>query len=263
MRRSLTLRRSLAALALPLLLGGLAACGDDATEGSSSTSPDQPSAVDKADFADDLKAGLEESTTAQMIMHMDMGGESIHADGEVDYTSTPPQLAMTMESPVMPDQSIEMRMVDKVLYMNMGQMTNGKYVSFDLDDAANLPPGMDQLTGTMDPLAAFESFGDAVQSVVLVGDEHVKGDAVRHYKVRVDTSKIQQLQKLPTQAEMPKEVPYDIWLDDDNRVRKMTMDMDVQGSPVKVEIELFDWDEPVDIAAPPAGEIVKQEAFAG
>jgi hypothetical protein len=62
---------------------------------------------------------------------------------------------------------------------------------------------------------------------------------------------------------MPKEVPYDIWLDDDKRVRKMTMDMDVQGSPVKVEIELFDWDEPVDIAAPPAGEIVKQEAFAG
>ncbi len=29
MRRSLTLRRSLAALALPLLLGGLAACGSD------------------------------------------------------------------------------------------------------------------------------------------------------------------------------------------------------------------------------------------
>jgi hypothetical protein len=263
MRRSLTLRRSLAALALPLLLGGLAACGNDASEGSSSTSAEQPSAVDKADFVDDLQAGLEESTTAQMSMHMDMGGETLHADGEVDYTSTPPQLAMMMESPAVPDQSIEMRLVDKVLYMNMGRMTNGKFVSFDLNDADNLPPGMDQLTGTMDPLAAFESFGDAVQSVVLVGDEEIEGDELAHYKVRVDTSKIQQLQKLPTEAEMPKVVPYDIWLDDQNRVRKMTMDMDVQGSPVEVEIELFNWDEPVDIAAPPAGEIVDQQAFAG
>jgi hypothetical protein len=43
----------------------------------------------------------------------------------------------------------------------------------------------------------------------------------------------------------------------------MTMDMNVQGSPVEVEIELFNWDEPVDIAAPPAGEVVDQQAFAG
>ncbi len=92
-----------------------------------------------------------------MTMHMDMGGQVIHADGAVDYTTTPPQMAMSMETPAAAGQSIEMRLVDGVMYMNMGQMTNDKFVSFDLSDAANLPPGMEQLTSTMDPLAAFES----------------------------------------------------------------------------------------------------------
>ena len=34
-----------------------------------------------------------------------------------------------------------MRLVDGVMYMNMGQMTNDKFMKFDLSDPANLPPG--------------------------------------------------------------------------------------------------------------------------
>ncbi len=268
MRRSLTLRRSLAALALPLLLGGLAACGSDdeapdpAASSSSATesSETESGEVDKAAFVDDLKAGLEASTTAKMTMHMDMGGQAIHADGEVDYTTTPPQMAMTMETPAAAGQSIEMRLVDGVMYMNMGQMTNNKFVSFDLSDAANLPPGMDQLTSTMDPLAAFESFEEGVQSVVFVGDEDVEGEQLGHYEVKLDISKIQQFKELETQAELPKTVSYDLWLDDENRMRKMTMEMDMGGAPMEMEAQFTDWDEPVDIAAPPASEIVEQPA---
>jgi hypothetical protein len=270
MRRSLTLRRSLAALALPLLLGGLAACGSDdegadpAASSSSSTESEESSEteaggeVDKATFVDDLKAGLEASTTAQMTMHMDMGGQAIHADGEVDYTTTPPQMAMTMESPAAAGESIEMRMVDGVIYMNMGQMTNNKFVSFDLNDAANLPPGMDQLTSTLDPLAAFESFEDGLKSVVFVGDEDVDGEQFGHYKVVLDTSKVDQFKELPTQAELPKTIAYDLWLDDENRMRKMNMEMAMGGAPTEMEVAFTDWDEPVDIAAPPASEIVEQ-----
>lgn len=270
MRRSLTLRRSLAALALPLLLGGLAACGSDdegadpasssssSSESEESTETEAGSEVDQAEFVDTMKAGIKASTTAQMTMQMDMGGQGINADGEVDYTTTPPQMAMTMESPAAAGESIEMRMVDGVMYMNMGQMTNDKFVSFDLSDPANLPPGMDQLTGTMDPLAAFDSFEDGVQSVVFVGDEDVDGEQLGHYEVKLDTSKVEQFKELPTQAELPKTVSYDLWLDDENRTRKMTMEMAMAGAPVEMEVEFTNWDEPVDIAAPPASEIVEQ-----
>jgi hypothetical protein len=275
MRRSLTLRRSLAALALPLLLGGLAACGSDdegtdpaassssASESGDAESGDAPSGdeVDTAEFIDDLQAGLEASTTAQMSMHMEKSGQMMHADGAVDYTTTPPQMAMTMESPAAAGQSIEMRLVDKVLYMNMGEMTNNKFISFDLSDADNLPPGMDQLTSTMDPLAAFDSFEEGVQSVVFVGDEDVDGEQLGHYELKVDTSKIDQLQDMPTQSELPETVSYDVWLDDQNRMRKLTMDMGMSGSPTSTEIQFSDWGKPVDIAAPPASEIVKQPQF--
>jgi len=270
MTRYLTLRRSLAALALPLMLGGLAACGSDdegadpaaasssATESQESSETEAGSEVDKAAFVDDLKAGLEASTTAKMTMHMDMGGQALHADGAVDYTTSPPQMAMTMESPAAAGQSIEMRLVDKILYMNMGQMTGNKFVKYDLSDPNNLPPGMDQLTATMNPLAAFDSFEEGVQSVVFVGDEDVDGEQLGHYEVKVDTTKIEQFKELQTQAELPKTVSYDLWLDDQDRMRKMTMEMDMGAAPVEMEVEFADWGESVDIAAPPASEIVEQ-----
>jgi hypothetical protein len=62
---------------------------------------------------------------------------------------------------------------------------------------------------------------------------------------------------------MPKDITYDVWLDSENRIRKMVMDMAVGASPISMEIELFDWDEPVDIAAPADSEIVQAPKMAG
>jgi LppX_LprAFG lipoprotein len=274
MRRSLTLRRSLAALALPLMLAGLAACGSDdekaqpaasssSTSGSEETSDSEAGKVDPAAFIDDVKAGLEASTTAKLTMHIDMGGQAIEGEGAVDRSTTPPNVVMNMKSPALGGQAIELRLVDKVLYMNMGQMTNNKFVSYDLSDKNNLPPGMDQLTSTLNPLAAFDSLEEGVQSVVLVGDEEVNGEQLAHYKVTVDSSKLDQLKQLPTQADLPKTVTYDIWLDDQNRIRKITMSTDMDSAPMTSEVEFSNWGEPVDIAAPPASEVVDGTKMAG
>lgn len=276
MRRSLSLRRSLAALALPLMLTGLAACGsdDEATPAasSSSASASQDSSegstgdsagdeVDTTAFVDDLKAGLAASTTAKMTMHMDMSGQGIQADGAVDYTTKPPEMAMTMESPAAAGQSIEMRLVDQVLYMNMGQMTGDKFVKYDLSDPGNLPPGMDQLTSTLNPLAAFDSFGKGIESVVFVGDEDVDGEQLAHYKVELDPTKLDQFKEMQSQAQMPDSATYDLWLDEQKRMRKMSMAMDMGSAPVKMEVEFSDWGKPVDIAAPPASQIAEQPQF--
>ena len=274
MRRSLTLRRSLAALALPLMLAGLAACGSDdekaqpaasssSTSGSEETSDSKAGKVDPAAFIDDVKAGLEASTTAKLTLHIDMGGQAIEGEGAVDRSTTPPNVVMNMKSPALGGQAIELRLVDKVLYMNMGQMTNNKFVSYDLSDKNNLPPGMDQLTSTLNPLAAFDSLEEGVQSVVLVGDEEVNGEQLAHYKVTVDSSKLDQLKQLPTQADLPKTVTYDIWLDDQNRIRKITMSTDMDSAPMTSEVEFSNWGEPVDIAAPPASEVVDGTKMAG
>ena len=102
----------------------------------------------------------------------------------------------------------------------------------------------------MNPLAAFDSFEEGVQSVVFVGDEDVDGEQLGHYKVKVDTSKIDQFKALQGQAQLPETVSYDLWLDDQNRMGKMTMEMDMGSAPVTMEVAFTDWGEPVDIAAP-------------
>ena len=61
------------------------------TESEESSETEAGGEVDKAGFVDDLKAGSRPPRRRTMTMHMDMGGQAIHADGEADYTTTPPR----------------------------------------------------------------------------------------------------------------------------------------------------------------------------
>lgn len=274
MRRPL-LRRPLAAAAATTLLLGLAACGGDeepdtaADESSVSESesaegedadteePAEGEVVDNADFIDEMMAGLEASTTATMSMDMDFGGGTLIAEGVVDYTTDPVSMAMTMNQEAMGEEPIEMRLVDGIMFMSMGSMSNDKFMRFDLTDPENMPPGMGDLGDQMDPLAAFQEFEPALKTVTFVGEEDVDGEELQHFDVVLDTAKLESLKDLPAGAGSPDEVGYDLWFDDEMRIRQMEMVMDM-ATPVSVQARLFDWDEPVEIVAPPAGEIAEQ-----
>ena len=272
MRRPL-LRRSLAASAATALLLSLAACGgedadtaseDPGTSGSGTSEggdtadqPDEGETVDNADFVDDMMSGIEASTTAQMTMSMDFGGGAMEMAGEVDYSTDPVSMSVQMKQDAMGEEGLEMVLVDGVMYMNMGQMTNDKFVEFDLSDPASLPPGMGDLGKQLDPLAAFEQFEPALKTVTFVGTEDVDGEELHHYDVVMETAKLEALEDVPAEAGMPEEVGYDLWFDDEFRIRQMEMVMDME-TPVSVEAQMFDWDQPVEIEAPPADQIAEQ-----
>lgn len=270
MRRPL--RRSLAAAAATALLLSLAACGGDdsgtasdepvvseSDDGSGGEPADQPEegVVDNAEFVDDMMSGIEASTTAQMTMEMDFGGGAMDMEGEVDYTTDPVSMSVTMNQEAMGEEGLEMVLVDGIMYMNMGQMTNNKFVEFDLSDPANLPPGMGDLGDQLDPLAAFEEFEPALKTVTFVGTEDVDGEDLHRYEVVMDTAKLESLEDMPTEAGMPEEVGYDLWFDDEFRIRQMEMVMDMEMA-ASVKAKLFDWGQPVDIEAPPADQIAEQ-----
>ena len=269
------LRRSLAASAATALLLSLAACGGDdadtasdepvvseseSSDGGDAETVDQPDegeVVDNAEFVDNMMSGIEASTTAQMTMSMDFGGGAMDMEGEVDYTTDPVSMSVTMNQEAMGEEGLEMILVDGIMYMNMGQMTNNKFVEFDLSDPASLPPGMGDLGDQMDPLAAFEEFEPALKTVTFVGTEDVDGDDLHHYDVVMDTAKLESLEDMPTGAGMPEEVGYDLWFDDEFRIRQMEMVMDMEMA-ASVKAEMFDWGQPVDIQAPPADQIAEQ-----
>ena len=272
------LRRTTATAAATALLLSLTACGGDSDEPGAESSPDASSGsseesspadqpaegeeVEPSEFAADMKSGLEESTTARMTMDMDAGGGGLRAEGDVDYTTDPMSMAITLENPMMGAQQMDLRLVDGVMYVHMGEMTNGKFVSYDLSDTANLPPAMQGLQDQMDPLASFDGFEKALTSVTFEGTEDVGGEQLGHYEAVVDTSKMKSFQGVPPEAGMPKEISYDLWFDEEFRARRMSTTIDA-GTPVKLDVELSDWGSPVDIEAPPESQVVDGTTLTG
>lgn len=273
----LTLRRTLALAAAPVLLAALTACGgsddsgeaadppaassespaasDEASEGATEESDDTDAAegdeVDKEEFLADFQEGMEDATTANVTMTTTAAGTTFDAEGEVDYTTDPPSLAMTMKNPAMGNQAMDVRLVDGTFYLNMGQMSQGKFYEIDLDDP-NSPLGdVGSLADAMDPVRQFEMFAAGLDTVTFVGEEEVDGDDLEHYVLTVDTTKVEALQQSGA-AGVPETLEYDLWLDDDDRMRQVKIDM---GSTATVDMKVFAWDEPVDIEAPSANEI--------
>lgn len=288
------LRTAGLAAATPLLLISLAACGggdadsaddpagdatsaatsaatdaateatdDDATAETEAAEPTESesadvsagSEIDTGDFVDQVESGVGEMTTAHVSMTMG-GVSAMKAEGDIDYQKTPPAMQMTMTVEAM-GTPMEIRLLDGVFYMNMGQMSGGKFYEFDTSDP-NSPLGdVGDLTSSMDPAKSFDQFEAGIQKVTVIGDDEIDGDAVTHYRMALDTSKIAGMSGGET-AGMPKKLDYDVWLDSDNRMRKVEMNMGKQLGTMSMTTSKLG--EPVTIEAPAKSEIAKYPA---
>ena len=140
-------------------------------------------------------------------------------------------------------------LVDSVMYVESPQAP-GKFIAFDLNDPNN-PLGSDFIK-QMDPTSTLTQFTEAVTSVVSVGEEEVDGQTLDHFDITIDTSKLAAEQP----PGMPAEVTASIWLDDQDRMVKTSIDL----GPSSYEATLSDFDKVVEVAAPPADQIVSPPA---
>ncbi|GAA2144056.1 hypothetical protein GCM10009844_17180 [Nocardioides koreensis] len=262
MSRPAVVRRVVAAAVLPLALTSLSACGSDEgaeAEDSSSSStggsaaadtPEAGSTVAPADFADLYRESFDNTTTAHMNMKLAMMGQQITGAGDVDYSQDSPAVAMTMDGAAFGGQSLEVRMLDNVMYLDMGSMTQGKFVKMDLD-SPDSPLG--SLADSMDPSRSMDALESALEKVTYVGAD---GDG-DHYEATVDTAAMMKGmgQDVPASAQLPKTLSYDAWFDSEGRFSRMVMDM---GSAGTTEMKLSDFGADVSIEAPPADQITDQ-----
>jgi hypothetical protein len=270
MTRSLTARRTLAAAALaPLLVTGLVACGDD-DSGSEAKEPAAATAVlaglaqgdevDPGDFVDTVSDGVEASTTAHMTMKMSLGsmGE-MSGEGDLDYTADPPEIAMTMDLPMAGSTKTEMRFVDGVFYVSLGEMSGGKFWKLDPSDPDSPLADFGDMTDQMDPLGTLQKLEPAIDTVTYAGDEDVDGQSLDHYELTVDPGELAETMDLPAEAksQLPDTITYDIWLDDEDRLSRMSMDLPVAGMESSIDVTASDWGKDVSIEAPPADEVTE------
>jgi hypothetical protein len=241
MTRLISVRRSLAALAVtPVLLTGVVACGwgDDGSK-----------ATDPADLADRLADGFDNVTTAHVSMTSTMAGGDMTGEGDIDYTGDSPATAMTMSGGLFGSDEVDARLVDGTLYMNMGQLSQGKFWKIDLDDPDS-PFGM--FGSQIDPRSSVELLEKGMTSVTYVGEE----DSLDHFRASVDPKALLaglgDKEAAAGSSALPKPADYDIWLDDESRLTKLTFAM---GDISSVEMAMSDWGKDVSIEAAAADEV--------
>ena len=134
--------------------------------------------------------------------------------------------------------------------------------------------GLDQfgsLSG-MDPRDIFGFLKAVSGSIEAVGSEEVRGVESSHYRATLDPAKLTEL----VPAEQRKalggvddaarqagidELPIDVWIDADNRIRKLAIELDAKmpGSDASLEasfvVELYDYGTPLVLDLPPADEV--------
>ncbi|MFE6287659.1 LppX_LprAFG lipoprotein [Streptomyces sp. NPDC057877] len=202
-------------------------------------------------------------------------------DGEASMSLDP--LAMDMKMSVegaSPTQSgeAEIRLLDQVMYIGggaeMAKELDGKsWMKMDLSALGeDNPLNLDELgAGQAGQNPAAESgFLAGAEDVEKVGTETVDGVETTHYKGTVDLDDLRKATKgesrtLREQREKSIEqyekmgvesLKMDMWIDGEDRAKQFRMQGDATGGPLDMTVTFLDYNQPVDIEAPPAADTV-------
>jgi len=150
------------------------------------------------------------------------------------------------------------------------------WIKGDAKDLARANGGQMSQLGSFAGTDARDVFGllKAVSgSIESVGSEEIRGVETSHYRATIDFAKLEQLvpkeqrQSLGGLDQSAKqagltELPLDVWIDADQRVRKLSIDLDAKqpGADASVKaslvVELYDYGTPLDVELPPADQVV-------
>lgn len=252
-KRTLAITTITAAAAL-----GLTACGDDATP-KAPTSSEQSTETDSAastrltaeNFAERIGAAQLAAGSVHNEVTMTVNGQSTTMSGDVQLSDDPSALKMSMSMSA--PSEMEIVLVDSMLYMNMGELTQNKFIATDLNS-----PEAGQYASMIsqsNPQKQMELFAEALTDFK-VSDETVEIDGVKtnEYTLTLDTAALLSGQGVPTEGvELPETMTYVMNVGADDLPRRFVMDM--QGTTA--ESNFTKWGESVTIEAPSADQIIE------
>jgi hypothetical protein len=248
-------------LALLLALLPLAGCGGDVT----AIDPIAQAAQRTTDVA-----GAHFVMTARIAAE----GEVVEfrGPGEIGDHGRKFHMTMTMPAAILGMKGVEGKSVTfeavgagKSFYFRGGPFTEiakGKWLRMkDEDPSFNL--------GQNDPSKMLE-YLRGTSKVEERGEETIRGVETRHYEARIQLDKIAErvspeaakTLKQATEGAGIKEIPVEVWVDDDSLVRKLKMDWHPKGGSFVMQMELFDFGD-VDIDVPARSETTTLEQLLG
>ncbi|MFJ5729848.1 LolA-like protein [Streptomyces paradoxus] len=255
-----------AGLGALLLAAGAVGCGSE-------ESPEMTPAAAVAKAA----KNTEDITSLQYRMKGTVP-ESGRVEGEASMRLKP-TIAMSMKMQA-PDQAagetVEIRLVDKAMYLGGGaemakQMDGKRWLKFDLSgsDAAKDLDKMGSTSQAEQNPAAESTFLTGAKDVKKVGSEKVDGVETTHYtgtatladlRASLKDSKgetreqreksIKQYEKLGVDK-----LTIDMWVDGEDHTKQFRMKGQADKGPMDMTITFLDYNKPVTVKAPPAGEV--------
>jgi hypothetical protein len=121
--------------------------------------------------------------------------------------------------------------------------------------------GMGNPLESFDMETTWDAWEEGTQTVEFVGTEDVEGEEMRHYALAVDTGAAMEAQgQTAPPTGMPDTITYDVWVDSENLMRKVTFEMGSMGGmtegEVSMEMRIDGWGEDVDVQAPDPADLV-------
>lgn len=206
-----------------------------------------------ADFVAMLqKPSKETLSTYTMSMTLKSSGGDMTMEGAVDLSGDQPLADMDMTVPGA--GAMKMVMADGRIYLSMAGITeDGKFMEVPSD---TLGPASDALKD-IDVTDQFDTWSETAKKIVLVGEDDVDGQTMRHYEVTMDGAAM--AESMPSvgedagvTADVPEDIIYDLWVDGDNLMRKIAF----ESEGMVTELRTDNWGEPQDIKAPSADELM-------
>lgn len=247
-------RRLLAATAAAAAVA-LAGCSETpAPQASPSPSPTGPPAAALVRAAaaetDGQKTSRYTLTTATTV-----NGAEVVFSGEGVYDWDRDTGQTTYETPV---GTVQQRLVGPDLFLVLPQQPK-VFFKLKAADVATSPVG-----GTVDPTAQLHTLA-AVAEAEVVGEEEVRGEQTTHYRGTYDVPRalrgargLQQaaLRSALGAAATAARAPYDVFLDEQGRLRRLTQTVEVPSSTgqvltVTTTLEMYDFGVPVIVMSPP------------
>lgn len=279
MRDSVRRRAACVGVAVALLAVGAVGCsqGDKDAKGGTGRPQAQSPAMEPAAAVAKAAKNTEDITSLRYRMSGRVPDEG-KVSGEAAMSLKPLAISMKMASGKAGEDPVEIRLVDKAMYINGGddsaeEMDGKSWIKFDMsaagaDDA--LDP--DQLgAGQADQNPATEStFLTGSKDVKKVGTETVDGVRTTHYKGTVSVADLkadlkgegkgvreQREKSLKQYEDMGVDsIAMDMWIDGDQHTKQFRMRGDADKGPLDMTVTFLDLNKPVTIKAPPAKDTV-------
>ena len=257
------MRRTAAASFCCLL--ALTGCGGSSTDASSTLKTDAVSAL----FASASKTTSAGSSHVQLTStsHVGTTDVTIAGGGDFSYADGNGSLAMTVKLAAT-TLTFEERVVDKVLYLQIPGQPGWSKISFEKLVGTSLE-------SSADPSSALQYLAGVSKDVTKVGTEKLQGVSTTHYQGTIDIDQAsaklggalgEQLKKSVAQLNITS-FPFDAYLDDEGRMRKLVQhqEFELKGEKATSEttLEFSDFGVKVDVQAPPASEVHDGSALLG